>query len=130
MAFGGRLFVDTALPFGLRSAPKLFTAVADALKWILRKNGATWLEHYIDDFLTMGNPRSEECAKNLALIKSWCSWLGLPLKEEKEVGPTTVLEFLGIILDTDRMEIRLSEERVQQLMALLEDWSEESVSQT
>lgn len=26
------------------------------------------------------------------------------------VGPTTVLDFLGIILDTDTMEIRLSEE--------------------
>ena len=27
----GKLFVDGALPFGLRSAPKIFTALADAL---------------------------------------------------------------------------------------------------
>ena len=31
MRWRGELLVDGALPFGLRSAPKLFTAVADAL---------------------------------------------------------------------------------------------------
>ena len=32
MQWGGQLFIDTVLPFGLRSAPKLFTAVADAVE--------------------------------------------------------------------------------------------------
>ena len=31
-AWRGKLFVDGALPFGLRSAPKIFTALADALE--------------------------------------------------------------------------------------------------
>ena len=39
MEWKGQLFVDTALPFGLHSAPKVFTAVADALMWIFRKYG-------------------------------------------------------------------------------------------
>ena len=39
MVWEGVLFVDTALPFGLRSAPKLFNAVADAVEWILRQAG-------------------------------------------------------------------------------------------
>ena len=33
------LFLDAALPFGLRSAPKIFSAVADALLWILAWQG-------------------------------------------------------------------------------------------
>ena len=33
------LFVDTALPFGLRSAPKIFTALADAAEWMVRQQG-------------------------------------------------------------------------------------------
>lgn len=31
----GTVFVDTCLPFGLRSAPKIFTAVADLLGYLL-----------------------------------------------------------------------------------------------
>ena len=32
MKFKDTVYVDTTLPFGLRSAPKIFTAVADALR--------------------------------------------------------------------------------------------------
>ena len=33
----GTVYIDRVLPFGLRSAPKLFSAVADALQWILQR---------------------------------------------------------------------------------------------
>jgi len=33
------LYVDKVLPFGLHLAPKIFSAVADALQWILHKQG-------------------------------------------------------------------------------------------
>ena len=35
MMWRGSVYVDTTLPFGLRSAPKVFTALADVLEWIL-----------------------------------------------------------------------------------------------
>ena len=36
MSWQGEVFIDTVLPFGLRSAPKIFNAVADALDWVVR----------------------------------------------------------------------------------------------
>ena len=33
----GFRYVDASLPFGLRSAPKIFTVVADALQWVVHK---------------------------------------------------------------------------------------------
>ena len=44
----GNTYVDLAPPFGLRSAPKIFSAMADA-KWILVQKGLKIL-HYLDDF--------------------------------------------------------------------------------
>ena len=35
--WNGAVFIDKFLPFGLRSAPNIFSAVADALLWILTK---------------------------------------------------------------------------------------------
>ena len=52
MRWEGGLFFDTRLPFGLRSAPKIFSAVADALQWSFYRSGVTWVEHYLDDFIT------------------------------------------------------------------------------
>ena len=52
----GNIFVDTVLPFGLHSAPKIFNAVADALQWVMLSNGIRHVFHYLDDFVTAGAP--------------------------------------------------------------------------
>ena len=44
------------LPFGLRSAPKLFNALADALEWIAKWLDIEFLWHYLDDFISTGRP--------------------------------------------------------------------------
>ncbi len=45
MEWRGTTFVDRTLPFGLRSAPLLFTALGDALEWVAKAHGAGWLCH-------------------------------------------------------------------------------------
>ena len=40
----GNIYVDKMLPFGLRSAPKIFTA--DALEWCIREQGISFVAHY------------------------------------------------------------------------------------
>ena len=52
----GGVYVDTRLLFGLRSAPLIFTAIADALEWIVKQQGVGILLHYLDDFITIGPP--------------------------------------------------------------------------
>lgn len=44
-------YVDGMLPFGLRSGPKIFTTVADALEWCIRQEGVEGIDHYLDDFV-------------------------------------------------------------------------------
>ena len=43
----GQVFIDHCLPFGLCSAPKIFTAFADALAWILYHRGIHHIMHYV-----------------------------------------------------------------------------------
>ena len=82
MVWNGELFVDGALPFGIRSAPKLFSVVADGLLWIVSQHGVQHAIHYLDDFLLLGPPASGECRRALAtsldlcglkLVKAWVS---------------------------------------------------------
>ncbi|KAL5502126.1 hypothetical protein EMCRGX_G008850 [Ephydatia muelleri] len=48
------VFADPMLPFGLRSAPKIFNAISDALEWHLKSRGIAHLFHYLDDFAILG----------------------------------------------------------------------------
>ena len=122
MRWNGSLYVDTALPFGLRSAPKLFTAVADGLEWILKDNGGCSSIHYLDDYLFVGTPGSGECRESLRKAESMCERLGVPLALEKREGPAHVLVFLGVVIDTLKLELRLPEGKLQRLTSLVGEW--------
>lgn len=39
MKWGGKVFIDLALPFSLRSSPRIFTTVADVFEWIMLHRG-------------------------------------------------------------------------------------------
>ena len=102
-----QVYQDHALPFGLRSAPKLFSAVADALAWALSCESILKSCHYLDDFLFWAERDSPECARSLQAASRVCSALGLPPAPGKTEGPATRLTFLGIEFDTEAQELRL-----------------------
>ena len=114
--------MDCCLHFGLRSAPRLFNVLADLLEWILKQHGVSFCIHYFDDFLTIGPPNSFTCQQNLNTIQQVCEQLGIPLALEKVEGPSTSLNFLGITLDTGRMEARLPIEKLQRAKELVSSW--------
>ncbi len=111
MVWGDALFIDTALPFGLRSAPTIFCAIADTLEWIFFKRGVSTCLHYIDDFFTAGQAGSGDCQQNLGHIIA----TGIPLAQHKIEGPVTVITFLGIEIDTHHMLLRLPTDKLCRL---------------
>ena len=122
MEWNGEVFVDAALPFGLRSAPKKFNALADGLEWILMQQGACQVLHYLDDFLFVGAPRRSDCADAVRLAQEVCQSLGVPLAVEKMEGPSCTLTFLGICLDTVTMELRLPADKLTRLVSVVRQW--------
>ena len=122
MEWEGQVFADAALPFGLRSAPQIFNALADALAWILQREGACALLHYLDDFLIIGKPQSEECAGSVVLTQAVCWKLGVPLAMHKCKGPSCSLTFLGILIDAMVMELWLPPERLGRLAKTVDQW--------
>ena len=78
----GVQYVDGMLPFGLRSAPKIFTAVTDALEWVACQRGVSEIDHYLDNFVTLGPLVTTDGQKNLDIIIQTCADLGVPLAGE------------------------------------------------
>ena len=107
MQWEGGLYIDTALPFGLSSTPKIFMAVVDAAEWILKAEEVKFVIHYLDDFLVIGAPGSRECASALTTLLRVFGRLGLPIAENKLEGPVTCLMSRGFELDSVVMAIRL-----------------------
>ena len=128
MQWDNSIYIDTVLPFGLRSAPKVFSALADTLEWILFNNEVSHVLHYLDDFFTAGAANTSECKHNLDTIIRLCEKLGFPLAAEKIEGPSLQLIFLGILLDSHKMEMRLPEQKRIALTNTVNLWLNKSIS--
>ena len=120
--WGGYVYVDQALPFGLRSAPKLFTAVADAIGWALWQAGITLHIHYLDDFLFFVPPSAHCGQAVLAHVLGMLEWLGVPVAHQKIEGPAPVVSFLGVTIDTIRFELRLPDDKIRYIQGRLRRW--------
>ena len=67
------------------------------------------LIHLLDDFLSIDAP--SKVTFSLNIILQVFQHLGLLINEKKVEGPSTCVEFLGITLDTELFEARLSDEK-------------------
>lgn len=122
MSWKGAFYVDTCLPFGLRSAPYLFNQFATALRWILANNYNVLTVHYLDDYFLARPASSPTCRAHMLLMLDVCRKLGIPIAADKLEGPATIITFLGIELDSRRQEIRLPPAKLHELMQELERW--------
>ena len=74
MRWKGGVYTDAVLPFGLRSPPKIYSAIVDAMEWIMRQAGFEVI-HYLDNFLLFGPLGSRGCDRALAGSLELCAKL-------------------------------------------------------
>ena len=121
-------YFDKVLPFGLRSAPYIFNQLSDALEWILlNKCFISYVGHILDDFLIMEPPAqtglpSQACQTSLSSMLLTFRTLGVPIAKHKTEGPSLIIEFLGIIIDSQKMEARLPSDKLNRLFVDLNSW--------
>lgn len=59
------MYIDAMHPVGLRSAPKIFNAIADGLEWCVISRGVAKIFHCLDDFAVAGPLDLESCHQDL-----------------------------------------------------------------
>ena len=117
--WNNKYYFYTRLVFGSRSSPKIFDSLSEAVCWILQNNyDIQHVLHLLDDFLTIDAPDAIP-ERTMAILTLVFKKLGIPLSTHKTVGPATVLEYLGIILDSSRMEARLPSDKIHRITHIL-----------
>jgi len=122
MMWRGKYYYDSVLVFGLASACQQWERVATAIHWIAEHHlKLKLLVHYIDDYLLISVGSKLAQLQLEALLKLF-DMLGVPISLEKLEGPTTVIPFLGIQIDTCSMTVSLDPTRLLYVQSLLFDW--------
>ena len=120
MQWEGAIYYDTCLPMGLAESCRIFEELSTALDWAAyNKLGASAVVYVLVDFLFIEQTQAR-CELMLQDFKNMCNAAGIPLAREKTVGPAQEMQFLGITLDTIKMETRLPPDKLQHCQELLQ----------
>ncbi|KAM3940651.1 uncharacterized protein RB166_000605 [Leptodactylus fuscus] len=115
-AWEEQFFVDCCLPMGCSISCAYFEAFSSFLEWVVRDvSGLSSVIHYLDDFLCVGPGGSSECLVLMHTVQRVADLFGVPLAPDKTEGPAVVMKFLGIELDSVRMESRLPADKLGDL---------------
>lgn len=104
--WSGNLYEFNVLPFGLNTAPYIFTKLIKPIAKLLRSCGHI-STIYLDDMFLLGNTY-EDCLDNINITKQLLLSLGLKINYEKSnFTPSTCCKFLGYIINSKSMTITL-----------------------
>ena len=115
-------FVDKCMPFGTSISCAIFQEISNALYHIImyRLNSERKaITNYLDDFLFMALIKSL-CNNMVNRFTQLCSEINMPLSVEKTELASTLIVFLGILLDGDRKIMIVPEEKKERATFLLQ----------
>jgi hypothetical protein len=115
--WNGRIFQFKCMAFGLAPAPRVFTKLLKVVVAFLRKQGIR-LVVYLDDFLIM-NESEEGARADLKSMLDILEFLGFLINWEKSVtNPANIMEYLGMIVDSNKLSFSLPITKVQDVKLL------------
>ena len=117
-----KLYQFLVLPFGLSTAPFIFTMVTRPIIAFLRSRGIRVL-FYLNDILVIGKTK-EECEKNLKTVLDLLQSLGFLINWKKSnLAPSQRFLFLGLLWDSTLGQICLPQDKLWNLQRLARSMS-------
>ena len=85
--------------------------------------------HILDDFPIIEPPATQlpldsRCQTSLDNMLSIFKTIGIPITDSKTQGPSQALEFMGILLDTSKIQARLASDKIEKLNGCVKDFEQ------
>ena len=112
--YHNKLYQFCVLPFGISTAPQVFSKILKPVIALLRTRGIYFII-YPDDLLIAAGTYID-CLNHTKQVISLLESLGFRINYEKSIIiPTQKLEFLGFITDSTSMSLALSAGKIQSI---------------
>lgn len=119
--WGDQMYIDIAIPFGLPWGAMAMQRTTEAVCYIHKKHGHL-SRCYIDDFIGLA-PDLQAAVSGYQSMQATLRELGLNEARHKGSPPTQTLTWIGVLFDTNNMEIRVTPSRVREILDNTLHWS-------
>jgi len=117
----GKFYVNVTMPMGAKISCSTYEKFSTFLHWCIQQEcDLDTLVHYIDDFLFFSRADTKLCALLLATFDKITELFGVPTAPEKRVTPCTLIEFLGLMVDTIKQQVRVPQDKLIDIQAKID----------
>ena len=111
-------FFDKCLPFGGSSSCKIFQEISDSLAHLVKFRTKKDLVNYLDDFYFAALLKMM-CDNQVKTFLNLCHELGFPVTMDKTYWGSTLMTFLGFLIDTINQRIGIPIEKINKAKDLI-----------
>ena len=112
-------YVDTCLPFGYRNGSALFQRISDAVRHMMCRHHYDVI-NYIDDILGIDLPSKIDASFDA--LRQLLEDLGFQISQKKLQAPTTCLNCLGILVNTEDFTVSVPVSKLQEITSMCLQW--------
>lgn len=121
-SFDGKIYEFNALPYGLSTAPYVFTKILKPVVSYLRKQNII-ISIYIADIICLNDNDYDTCCKHISIICNLLESLGFIINKEKScLLPNQCCKYLGFMLNSESMSLSLPCQKVNNLKKTLQSF--------
>ena len=111
-------FVDKCLPFGSSIGCAIFQAISDAIAFLVQHRVGKPNVNYLDDYL-FAAAMKKFCDDQVSKFLDICKTINFPVALEKTYWGTTVLVFLGLLLDTELQLVCIPADKIAKALDMI-----------
>ena len=121
ITFAGLFYTDICPSFGCRGSSMAQQRVSEAVCYLMSTKDFKALA-YVDDFCGIQRSKARACDAYAAFLEL-TDLLGFKLASDKCSPPSTSMEWLGFLFDTQTMTITFPPTKLQEIISLSSTWS-------
>ena len=111
-------FIDKCLPFGASVSCKKFQDFSDSVAHIFRVKSNEDTLNYLDDFFFAALTKML-CDGQVALFLEICNTIKFPISMEKTVWGSSIITFLGLLIDSIHRVVSIPEDKIRKAKRLI-----------
>ena len=111
-------FVDKCMPFGASISCSIFQEFSDSVAFLVKYRAHKPLVNYLDDYF-FAALRKLLCDSQVSVFLDICKDINFPVSLEKTVWGTTILTFLGLLIDTVNQLICIPCDKIYRALDML-----------
>lgn len=118
--------LDHRLCFGLHCGPFYFNLLSNFIYERLVDIHGIRLVNYLDDYIVIADSYVE-CIENQAQVLAILRYVGFQISWSKVSAPSRLTRYLGIDVDSIKMELRLPSDKIEKMLCLIKMFREKKI---